>query len=107
MQHPIAIAVIAASSTVLAAAVRSANPALMFLAFGFLCFALAALTRDDHIPLPLKPGSWILVGLVQLLVFVSFRIAHPDDPSPTAFVTFGITYLVLGTAFWVRLRSSS
>ena len=106
MNHPIAIAVTAASSTALAAAVRSANTALLYFAFGFLCFALAAMVRDHRVPAALRPGSWILVGLVQLSAFLMFRHSHPGDPAPTALVTFGFTYLLLGAAFWLRFRSS-
>ncbi len=106
MNHPIAIAVAAASRTPRAAAVRSANTALLYFAFGLLCFALAAMVRDRRLPMALKPASWIIVGLIQLIAFLTFRHTHPDNPEPIALATFGITYLVLGTAFWLRLRSS-
>ncbi|HYX69908.1 MAG TPA: hypothetical protein VE825_12290 [Terriglobales bacterium] len=106
MRHPIAIAALATSSTVLVAALRDAHPPLFFFAFGIACFALAAIVRDSEVPASFGPLFWVTVGAVQLAAFGAIRQAHPADPALLALAALGFTYLLLGTVAWLRERLS-
>lgn len=106
MRHPIAIAALATSATVLVASLRDAEPALFFLAFGVACFALAALVRDAAIPHSIGPLFWVTAGAVQLGAFGAMRPLRPADPVLGALAVLGAGYLILGTLTWLRARSS-
>lgn len=106
MRHPIAIAALATSTTVLVAALRDARPAMFFFAFGITCFALAGIVRDAEIPDTFGPLFWVTAGAVQLAGFGALGEAHPADPAPSALAVLGFGYLILGTIAWLRTRFS-
>jgi hypothetical protein len=106
MRHPIAIAGLATSTTVLVAALRDARPAMFFCAFGVACFALAGLVRDAALALTFGPLFWMTAGAVQLAAFGALREARPADPVVGALAVLGSSYLILGTVAWLRARFS-
>ncbi len=106
MRHPIAIAALATSATVLVASLRDAEPALFFFAFGVACLALAGLVRDAAFPHGIGPLFWVTVGAVQLAAFGAMRPLRPADPVLSALAVLGAGYLILGTFVWLRARFS-
>ncbi len=106
MRHPIAFAALATSTTVLVAALREVRPALFFLAFGIVCFALAALVRDAALPHTYGPLFWVTAGAVQLAAFGMIQPSRPTDPALGILAMLGAGYLILGTIAWLRTRFS-
>lgn len=106
MRHPIAMAALATSSTLLVAALHQARPGMFFLMFGVACFALSGLVRDPEMPPTLGPVLWTVVGAVQLCAFGALRNAHPADPALAILAALGLGSLILGTAAWLRARFS-
>jgi hypothetical protein len=106
MRHPIALAALATSTTVLVAALRDVRPAMFFFAFGIACFALAGLVRDAALPHTYGPLFWVTAGAVQLAAFGMIEPSRPTDPVLGLLVVLGTGYLVLGTIAWLRARFS-
>lgn len=106
MRHPIALATLATSTTVLVAALREVRPALFFFAFGVACFALAGLVRDAALPDTYGPLFWVTVGALQLAAFGVIQPSRPTDPVLGLLAVLGAGYLVLGAIAWLRARFS-
>ena len=106
MRHPIALAALATSTTLLVAALHAARPALFFFAFGAACFAVAGMVRDADCPETLGPLFWLSAGAVHLAAFAAVHEARASDPSLLLLAMLGFAYLFLGTVAWVRARFS-
>jgi len=106
VRHPIAIAALAAGTTVLVAALQDARPVRFFLAFGVMCFGLAAMARDEALSDTSRPLLCVIAGTMQVAAFGAMREARAADPFLTAFAVLGFSCLLFGTIAWVRTRLS-
>lgn len=106
MRHPIAIAALATSTTLLVAALRDARPALFFFAFGIICFAAASLVRHAELPDTWGPLFWVTAGALHLMAFAAIVQARGADPALGILGSLGIAYFLFGTIAWIRARFS-
>ncbi len=100
MPHPFVIFIAAASTTVLAAALRDGNSLFFFLGFSVFCFVLAAMVRCEAVPDTSRPLFWIVPGAI--LLTASANLAS----GALALLTLGALYFTLGMIFWLRARYS-
>lgn len=106
MHHPITIAFGAASTTVLAAAMRAGNAPLFFLAFAVLCFVLAALVQTEDLPDSARPLFWVVPGALLMAGSACMLRSHSATGAAATMVLLGAVYFTLGMVNWLRARYS-